>query len=154
MDFAIVIFQMKKLLILSSFVFTFFGEVKANEINYNTMLDSIIPVEGVPYYSFRGKRGERSPLQFTYKTWKQHTNKPFSWASNPQYKEFTREIGIKHLKWLHNNIENPSPYRLALAWNAGLTAVNRGNLIESHFDYAERVRNIYNEKINKKLCAR
>lgn len=65
-----------------------------------------------------------------------------------------REVGgycdasaARHLRRLERLMEHaditPTPYRLALAWNAGLGAVQRSRIPASSRDYAERVTNTF-----------
>jgi hypothetical protein len=49
----------------------------------------------------------------------------------------------RHLAWLARHLPNPTPYRLALAWNAGLTATIEGRTLPRHHDHAQRVVNVY-----------
>lgn len=48
-----------------------------------------------------------------------------------------------HLTWLLRHLDDPTPYRLALAWNAGLTRVQEGRTHPRHHDHARRVTNVY-----------
>jgi hypothetical protein len=48
-----------------------------------------------------------------------------------------------HLAWIIRNMERPTPYDIALVWNAGLTRVRRGQTLPRHHDHARRVANVY-----------
>lgn len=90
-----------------------------------------------------GKYGELGPYQFRAGTWRMHTAKPFHRATDPKLSE---EVAIRHYEWLRrglirNEVE-PTPYNIALAWNAGLTAVVRRKASRSAHDYAQRVSNL------------
>jgi hypothetical protein len=56
---------------------------------------------------------------------------------------------LAHLHWLVTTLraggEIPTPFVLALAWNAGATAVLEGRTTARQRDYAARVRNLYEE---------
>lgn len=81
-----------------------------------------------------GQAGERGAFQMT----------PAVVASAGGYSErhAAKELRRIEAVMLHANID-PSPYNLALAWNAGVGAVVRGRAPESSYDYAQRVRNTY-----------
>lgn len=49
----------------------------------------------------------------------------------------------RHLAWLARHLPDPTPYRLALAWNAGLTRTLEGRTLPRHHDHAQRVANLY-----------
>ena len=50
---------------------------------------------------------------------------------------------VRHLAWLIENLNDPTPYRLALAWNAGLHAVQTGHTTPRQRTYAQDVANLY-----------
>ncbi len=91
----------------------------------------------------RGKLGERGPYQFRRGTWRMHTSSHFDLAEN---REVANTVAQRHYAWiqaqLHANGCEPSPYNVALAWNAGVNAVIRGNAPAVAHDYANRVLNI------------
>ena len=53
----------------------------------------------------------------------------------------------KHARWLERQLLaegiSAQPFNLALAWNAGFTAVRQGRAPVASYDYAVRVRNLY-----------
>jgi len=91
----------------------------------------------------RGKLGERGPYQFRRSTWRMHTSSSFDLAEN---REVANTVAKRHYAWIEaqlraNGVE-PSSYNVALAWNAGVNAVIRGNAPAVSNDYATRVLNI------------
>ncbi len=99
-----------------------------------------------------GRRGERSSFQFLRSVWRKYSSKPFSMASKltPEAKAEQLRVAYAHYQWITENIENPTPYRIALAWNAGVGAVNRNQLPNQSVAYATRVFNMFHE-IKKSL---
>jgi hypothetical protein len=91
----------------------------------------------------RGKLGERGSYQFRRSTWRMHTNSSFDLAEN---REVANAVAKRHYAWIEAQLKanglNPSPYNVALAWNAGVNAVIRGNAPAVAHDYATRVLNI------------
>ena len=57
-----------------------------------------------------------------------------------------RQVAWEHTRWLSLTLDRPTPYRIALAWNAGFHAAQTGNVSNASVDYARRVRNLYEEK--------
>lgn len=55
-----------------------------------------------------------------------------------------------HLLWLEREFRKigvkPSPFQLALAWNAGFGAALRGEVQPRHYDFAWRVSNLVEER--------
>lgn len=91
----------------------------------------------------RGKLGERGPYQFRHSTWRMHTSSSFDLSEN---REVANTVAKRHYAWIEtqllaNGIE-ASTYNIALAWNAGVNAVIRGNAPAVAHDYATRVLNI------------
>ena len=91
----------------------------------------------------RGKLGERGPYQFRRSTWRMHTSSNFELSEN---REVANTVAKRHYAWIEaqlqaNGIE-VSSYNVALAWNAGVNAVIRGNAPAVAHDYATRVINI------------
>lgn len=78
----------------------------------------------------RGRAGEVSAWQMT----------PAVWLS---YRGSAKERAAAHLRYLEGRVTNPTPYRLALAWNGGLGALKRPSTRTK--DYAKRVENLYHD---------
>lgn len=78
----------------------------------------------------RGHAGEVSKYQMTPAVW-------LSYAGSPSQR------AAKHLRWLASRMENPTPFRLAVAWNGGLGALKRPSA--KTLDYAKRVENLYHD---------
>jgi hypothetical protein len=72
-----------------------------------------------------------------------HTSSSFALAEN---REVSNTIAHRHYAWieakLRENGVEASPYNVAVAWNAGVNAVIRGNAPTVAHDYASRVMNI------------
>ncbi|PTY05558.1 hypothetical protein DB347_14385 [Opitutaceae bacterium EW11] len=87
-----------------------------------------------------GRRGELGPYQFRPSTWKMHTKKPFHLAAD---REEADRVAVQHYEWICRQLERhgiePTPYRIALAWNAGVTASIRGSAPAASHSYASRV---------------
>ncbi len=109
-------------------------------------LEAIHCVEN-PHDSLRpGRRGELGAYQFRSSTWRMHTDVPFERALT---REESEKVAIQHYDWLKRGLERngvePTPYNIALAWNAGLAAAVRGRAPTAARDYAERVNNLAQE---------
>lgn len=91
----------------------------------------------------RGKLGERGPYQFRRDTWRMHTSANFALAEN---REVANTVARRHYAWLESQLASggvePSPYNVAVAWNAGLNAVLHGTIPSVSRDYAVRVLNL------------
>lgn len=110
----------------------------------NAMLCGIRTVETQDKpYPPRGKLGERGSYQFRRSTWRLHTSSSFDLAEN---REVANTVAKRHYAWIEAQLKanglDPSPYNVALAWNAGVNAVIRGKAPNVAHDYAARVVNI------------
>ncbi len=116
------------------------------------LLQAIRTVEDVKHPATPGTHGELGFFRFREKTWRQHTAEPFARCGRSPKLEL--EIAVKHLRWLVQSItaagEVPTPYRIALAWNAGLDATLRDRVPEATRDYARRVVNVFSESGEEK----
>lgn len=111
-------------------------------------LSAIRQVEGVKDPAKRGDAGELGYHRITPEVWAQHTTAPFIWAGTDEALELY--VAQVHLDWLERGLvarhgPHVSPYWLALAWNAGLTAALRGETTAEQRDYARRVQNLCQE---------
>lgn len=90
-----------------------------------------------------GPFGELGAYQFRRSTWRDYTSLPFEYARDRVHSD---AVAIKHYEWLKRGIERAglaaTPYRIALAWNAGLTATLKGRVPAATHQYAKRVTNI------------
>lgn len=90
-----------------------------------------------------GPAGELGAYQFRRETWAQHTTRPFRDALIRAYSD---EVALSHYEWLRAGLTRNglavTPYNIALAWNAGLTAVVKGRVPRAARLYAERVNNL------------
>jgi hypothetical protein len=90
-----------------------------------------------------GPAGELSAWQITPAVWRQHMgSQPLRDAWNVQD---ARECAQRHLRWLAAGLRRhgyePTPERLALAWNLGLSGALRRGLRPN--TYATHVGNLY-----------
>ena len=101
-----------------------------------------------------GPYGELGPYQFREKTWHMHTTMPFSLANQ---RERADEVAVKHYEWIRRGLERngiaATPYNIALAWNAGLSAVVNGRVGNGTRQYARQVVNIVEELNRNQLAA-
>jgi hypothetical protein len=109
-------------------------------------LEAIHQVENPRDLKRAGPDGELGAYQFRRETWQMHTARPFYEALDRQASD---EVAARHFEWLRHGLVRggcePTTYNIALAWNAGLSAVLRQRApARSHF-YAERVVNLAGE---------
>ncbi len=112
------------------------------------VLDGIRLAEGVRDPAKSGPAGELGWHRITRAVWVQHTSQPFALAGTNAAREC--EVAQQHLDWLERNLvaqHGPvvSPYWLALAWNAGLSATLHHRTTAAQRDYAQRVQNLCQE---------
>lgn len=109
------------------------------------LLSAIREVEAVKKPATPGPAGELGYFRLRPQTWRQHTTEPFSRCGRNASLELA--TAMKHLRWLARGIvaagQVPTPYRLALAWNAGLEATRLHRVPAPAHDYAARVVNIF-----------
>jgi hypothetical protein len=90
-----------------------------------------------------GPRGELGPYQFRPPTWRMYTSKPFALAAQ---REAADEVAVQHYEWIKRGLLSagfkPTPYRIALVWNAGLDQVVNDRVPASTYVYAEQVANL------------
>ncbi len=101
-----------------------------------------------------GRFGELGAYQFRRTTWQMHTKKPFHLATNRAESD---KVAVAHYEWIkqglqRNGIES-SPYTIALAWNAGLSAVVQHRVPAVTRDYAERVVNLVTDLKARQLAS-
>ncbi len=101
-----------------------------------------------------GPRGELGPYQFRPATWRMYTDKPFAMALQ---REAADEVAVAHYEWLRRGLLSaglePTPYRIALAWNAGLDQVINDRAPASAYAYAEQVANLAAELKAREVAA-
>ena len=92
-----------------------------------------------------GALGERSAWQISPHVWSAYSRSPFMRASYDAKLGLT--VATAHLHWLHLALERyglaATPYNLALAWNAGLSATLSGKVPAGAHDYAARFVALY-----------
>jgi hypothetical protein len=100
-------------------------------------------VENPTNHTRVGRYGELGPYQFRVATWRMHTTKPFSLATN---RAVADEVAVKHYEWIRQALQragvDPNPYNIAMAWNCGVSAVVAGRVPDASYSYAERVSNL------------
>jgi hypothetical protein len=100
-------------------------------------------VENPTNHSRMGRFGELGPYQFRSGTWRMHTRRPFSQATQ---REAADEVAVLHYEWIKDSLEkagvDPSPFNIAMAWNTGVNNVIRGRAPSVSYNYAERVVNL------------
>jgi hypothetical protein len=116
-------------------------------------LEAIHQLENPNNSDAPGALGELGPYQFREATWKAHTSAPFSLALDRRVSD---AVAVKLYDWLKSEIERrgleATPYRIALAWNAGMRAVLSGRPPAAAVDYASRAANLAAEFSRGKLA--
>lgn len=126
-------------LLVSVLAFT----IKAGADDRWETLRAINWVENPTNHTKMGRFGELGPYQFRPNTWRMHTKRPFSQATQ---REAADEVAIVHYEWIKKNLENAgvdaSPFNIAMAWNSGVNNVLKGRVPNVTYNYAERVTNL------------
>ncbi len=130
-------------MILAAFTLAF---ATPTEVDLPRLLQAVAQVESGCDDKAVGKRGERGRYQLSPAVWGQHARKqPFTLAHNATE---SKVVADHHIQWLLDRLRFASieltPYNIALAWNAGFSAMTHNKLTAVHRDYADRVVNLYN----------
>lgn len=100
-------------------------------------------VENPTNHARMGRFGELGPYQFRAPTWKMHTKRPFSQATQ---RAAADEVAVKHYEWIKRTFTNAgvdaNTFNIAMAWNCGVDAVLKGRVPAVSYDYATRVSNL------------
>jgi hypothetical protein len=100
-------------------------------------------VENPTNHTRMGRFGELGPYQFRPATWRMHTRKPFSMATQ---REAADEVAVIHYDWIKAKLEeaglDATTFNIAMAWNTGVTNVINGHAPSVSYNYAERVVNL------------
>lgn len=135
---------MKSLIVFLALVFT----VSLHAFDDQKFLDALAEIETGNKPHLVGKSHERSSMQLSEATWYQYTTIPFRNASRPEFAGVSKNIALKHLKWIRarlaKNGHDVSVRNAALCWNLGYTRFTRGNFSRRARDYSQRCINIYN----------
>lgn len=127
---------------LLTLVLGFLASVASASDRWET-LQAIHWVENPTESTRPGPRGELGAYQFRRATWHMYTKEPFHLAN---HRATADKIAVEHYEWLRQGLIrngiSPSPYNIALAWNAGLTAVVKGRIPSATRSYASRVSNL------------
>ncbi len=139
--------------ILLTLVLGFLASVASASDRWET-LQAIHWVENPTESTRPGPRGELGAYQFRRSTWHMHTKEPFHLAN---HRATADKIAVAHYEWLRQGLIrngiNPSPYNIALAWNAGLTAVVKGRIPSATRNYASRVNNLVGDLKARQLAS-
>jgi hypothetical protein len=72
-----------------------------------------------------------------------YTRKPFALAVERQHSD---DVAVRHYEWIKRSLLNsginPTPFYIALAWNAGIGQVVSGRAPASAYEYASQVNNL------------
>lgn len=130
-------------LLLAAALICFANHSTARADTRSDTLHAIHLVENPNDITKAGPAGELGAYQFREKTWAMHTLRPFRDALVRAYSD---EVALAHYEWLAAGLRRygiaVTPYSIALAWNAGLTAVTRNRVPRAARLYAERVNNL------------
>jgi hypothetical protein len=58
---------------------------------------------------------------------------------------------MDHLRWLVRSLSRTTPFWLAYAWNAGASSVEKPEMNQRAYAYAQRVENLYNDALSQRL---
>lgn len=101
-----------------------------------------------------GRYGELGAYQFRPATWRMHSKQPFQMALNRAESD---KVAVAHYEWIRRGLQQAgleaTPYRIAMAWNAGLTAVVEGRAPSASHNYASRVVNLVTELKSRQVAA-
>lgn len=116
-------------------------------------LEAIHWVENPTMSTKPGAHGELGPYQFRRATWQMHTQQPFRLALDRAEAD---KVAVKHYEWICRGLERRglpvTPYNVALAWNAGLSAVINGKVPSSSRHYGTRVANLVDDMKARQLA--
>jgi hypothetical protein len=116
-------------------------------------LEAIHELENPRNVAEPGQCGELGAYQFREQTWRMYTQAPFSRALDRRSSD---AVAVKHYNWIKAELERrgvePSPYRIALAWNGGIGAVFDAHPPAAAADYASRAANIAADIESKELA--
>ena len=91
-----------------------------------------------------GRRGERGEWQIDRGTWRQHSGRPFWWASSPLpgHRAEARRVALAHVRWIRRQLPRlglpDTDYCAALVWNAGWGHAMRREFTARNYDFARR----------------
>jgi hypothetical protein len=138
---------------LLTIVLGFLATVASASDRWET-LQAIHWVENPTESTRPGPFGELGAYQFRRTTWHMHTKEPFHLAN---HRATADKVAVEHYEWLRRGlIRNgitASPYNIALAWNAGLTAVVKGRIPAASRSYASRVNNLVVDLKTRQLAS-
>lgn len=131
------------LTLLTLFVFQLL--TKGEDICFDTYSHVISLVETNHDNMAVGRSGEMTKYQFMEPTWNQYSKRPMTYGQ--QNEQYAEKVFRKHFQWklraLRTLNKEVSVYNLALLHNAGYGNIQRNTLKPRHYDYASRVRNLF-----------
>ncbi len=106
-------------------------------------LRAINQVENPTNHTHFGSKGELGPYQFRRDTWRMHTRKPFSLATD---RATADAVAVTHYEFIKRQLTEagiaPTTFNIAMAWNCGINAVVSGRVPTVTYHYAEQVNNL------------
>jgi len=112
------------------------------ELNLGRLLDAIREIEG--WRGIRGPAGEFGPFQILPSVWRHHSKvSPWRASANEHRRIALAQIAEIRRRLAAGERDANSAFMIALAWNAGTSAVIGGTAPARSWDYADRTRNIY-----------
>lgn len=92
--------------------------------------------------------------QFRCGTWQMHTKEPLHLAN---HRPPADKVAVEHYEWLKRCLVRnglpATPCNIAMAWNAGLTAVVKGRAPAASRNYASRVTNLVGDLKARQLVS-
>ncbi len=138
---------------LLTIVFGFLAAAASAADRWET-LQAIHWVENPTESTQPGKYGELGAYQFRRATWQMHTTEPFHLAN---HRPTADKVAVEHYEWLKRGLVRnglaPTSYNIAMAWNAGLTAVVKGRAPAASRNYASRVTNLVGDLKARQLAS-
>ena len=135
------------LLILAASLFV---AIPAQEIRHVRLTHAIVLRENWDGHSI-GAADERGRYQFKPSTWFRFSHRPLFWASSSrqdclaEQDRVARRVISEAITRLPAMGMPVSPYTIALAWNAGLGAVERREIPMRAFEFAAAVKALYED---------
>lgn len=120
--------------------------LSARSLEVEPYLDATREIEN--WQGKDGQHGERGAYGVREAVWQQHMGgMDFALARQERW---GRECARRHVEWLQARLQaagiHPGVFNVALAYNAGLSAVVRGRVPMRAYDYANRLRNLYHAR--------
>lgn len=125
-------------------IFPTLSAAAVNADRVGAILRGIAQAEAVTDPTKPGPDGELGIYRITPGTWRDRSQLPFRLCGTDRRAE--ESVARAHVAWIEHGYREaritPTPYRVALAWNGGLSAALNGTSPRSARDYAQRVANL------------